>query len=205
MSDVTPSTPLTPLKHPQNILPHDSYKFQLWQLQISTMRVHICQVEYVIIVVKADHGTSTPQMHHWIYMMGCIWKPFWILQEKVGICFYFWMIRLVNSQVALYNHVRHNPVIPPQHPTKHPLKDPYMKIITSHSNNYKFQLWRLIFARCNHCDVVVKADIGRSTPQMHQGIYIMGCICQLFLILQEKVGISFYFCIISLVNSHLAW
>ena len=37
-------------------------------------------------------GRSTsrsPQMHHGIYIMGCIWQPFWILQEKVGISFYF--------------------------------------------------------------------------------------------------------------------
>ena len=42
-----------------------------------------------------------PQMHHGIYIMGCIWQPFWILQEKVGISFYFWIIRVVNSQLAL--------------------------------------------------------------------------------------------------------
>ena len=30
-----------------------------------------------------------PPMHHGIYIMGCIWQPFWILQEKVGISFYF--------------------------------------------------------------------------------------------------------------------
>ena len=40
------------------------------------------------IVVKADHGRSAgrsiPQMHHGIYIMGCIWQPFWILQEKGG-------------------------------------------------------------------------------------------------------------------------
>ena len=40
----------------------------------------------------------SPKMHHRIYIMGCIWQPFWILQEKVGISFYFWIIRLVNSQ-----------------------------------------------------------------------------------------------------------
>ena len=28
-------------------------------------------------------------MHHGIYIMECIWQPFWILQEKVGISFYF--------------------------------------------------------------------------------------------------------------------
>ena len=41
------------------------------------------------IVVKADLGRSTPQMHHGIYIMGCVWQPFWILQEKVGISCYF--------------------------------------------------------------------------------------------------------------------
>ena len=46
------------------------------------------------IVVKADLGRSPgrytpPQMHHGIYIMGCIWQPFWILQEKVGISSYF--------------------------------------------------------------------------------------------------------------------
>ena len=39
-------------------------------------------------------GRSTPQtttiaMHNGIYIMGCIWQTFWILQEKVGISFYF--------------------------------------------------------------------------------------------------------------------
>ena len=32
---------------------------------------------------------GNPQMHHGIYIKGCIWQPFWILQEKVGISFYF--------------------------------------------------------------------------------------------------------------------
>ena len=47
-----------------------------------------------------------PQMHHGIYIKGCIWQPFWILQGKVGISFYFSIMRLVNSQLALYSHVR---------------------------------------------------------------------------------------------------
>ena len=58
-------------------------------------------------------GRSTLQMHHGIYIMGCIWQSFWILQEKLGIYFFFWIIRFVNSQLALYSHVRCNP---PQHP-----------------------------------------------------------------------------------------
>ena len=51
----------------------------------------ICNID-----VKADLPADlsadlppTPQMHHGIYIMGCIWQPFWILQEKVGISFYF--------------------------------------------------------------------------------------------------------------------
>ena len=138
-----------------------------------------------------------PQMHHGIYIMGCIWQPFEILQGKVGISFYFWIIRLVNSQLALYSHVRFNH---PWHPLTSPKHPP--------NDNYKFQLWGLIFAGliCN----IVKGDLGRSAgrstppPQMHHGMYIMGCIWQPFEILQEKVGISFYFWIIRLVNSQLA-
>ena len=30
-------------------------------------------------------------------LWDCVWQPFWIIQEKVGISFYFWIIRLVNS------------------------------------------------------------------------------------------------------------
>ena len=52
------------------------------------MRTHICQVEYVILLLKliladllADVSPSL-QMHHGIYMMGGIWHPFWILQER---------------------------------------------------------------------------------------------------------------------------
>ena len=61
-------------------------------------------------------GRSTLQMHHGIYIMGCIWQSFWILQEKLGISFFFWIIRFVNSQLALYSHVRCNPL---QHPLRY--------------------------------------------------------------------------------------
>ena len=132
-------------------------------------------------------------MHHWIYIMGCIWQPFWNLQEKVGISFYFWIISIVNSQLALYSHVICNP---PQNS----LTPPKWQI-----TNFNYEgsyLPGLI------CHIVVKADLGRShgrsTPQIHHGIYIMGCIWQPFWILQEKVGISSYFWIISIVNSQLA-
>ena len=58
---------------------------------------------------------TSPKMHHGIYIMGCIWQPFCILQKKVEISCYFWVIRVVNSQLALYWHVRCNPPQCPQH------------------------------------------------------------------------------------------
>ena len=54
-------------------------------------------------------GRSSSQINHGIYIVGFIWQPFWILQEKLGISFFFWIIRFVNSQLALYSHVRCNP------------------------------------------------------------------------------------------------
>ena len=60
------------------------------------------------------------------------------------------------------------------------------------------------------CNIVVKADLGRSPgrcpptpPQMHHGIYIMGCIWQPSLFLRE----SWEFPLIAdnwVVNNHLA-
>ena len=84
MSDVTPQHPM---KYSQN-MPHMTItNFNYENLYFTGV---ICN-----IVVKADLGrspgrcTPTPQMHHGIYMMECIWHPFWILQEKVGISSYF--------------------------------------------------------------------------------------------------------------------
>ena len=59
------NTPLTPQK-----TLHNNYKFHLLQLQISTIRAHICQVVICNIVVKADLGRSTPEMHHGIVYYG---------------------------------------------------------------------------------------------------------------------------------------
>ena len=136
---------------------------------------------------------STPQMHHGMYIMGCIWQPFCILQEKAGISCCFCIIRVINSQLAWYSHVRCNPLNTPK---------------TLPHDNYKFQLWGLIFVICH---IVVKVGLGRSPdrctpthPQMHHEINIMECIWQPFLILQERVGNSVYFWIMRVVNSQLA-
>ena len=116
-----------PLKHPKTPS-HDNYIFELWQLQSSTMIAHICQLSYVILLLKLIMADLPLQMHQGIYIMGCIWQPFWNLQVKVGISFYFWIIRLVNSQLALYSHVR---CISPNTP----------KILPH--DNYIFELWQL--------------------------------------------------------------
>ena len=50
----------------------------------------------------------------------------------MGISCYFWIIRVVNSQLTLYRHVTCNP---PWHPLKYPPND-----------NKRFQLWQVIFS-----------------------------------------------------------
>ena len=151
------------------------------------------------IVVKANLGRSpcrsTPQNASGIYIMGCILQPFWILQEKVGISSHLWIIRIVLSQLALYSHVRCNPSTPPDSP-----KHPQMTI-----TNFNYEgsyLPGLI------CDIVVKADLGRSAsrstphppPNASWDIYYWIYLAAIW-ILEEKVGISFYFWIIRSVNS----
>ena len=87
MSDVTP---LTPPKTP----PHDNYKFQLWRLIFARFHMSYCCESWSWQICWQIY--PHPQMHHGMYIMGCIWQPFWILQEKVGISFYFWIIRQMN-------------------------------------------------------------------------------------------------------------
>ena len=98
-------------------------------------------------------------MHHGIYIMGCIWQPCCILQEKVGISFYFWIIRLVNRQLALYSDVICNPLNTPKTPLKHP---PHMTI-----TNVNYEGLYLPGVICN---IVVKAYLGRWTPQTNPQI-----------------------------------
>ena len=125
-------------------------------ISLSRMEISHC---YWHLVVKNGNWQIYPQMHHGIYIMGCIWQPFWILQEKVGISCYFSIIRVVNTQLALYIHVRCNP-LDTQHPQTTP-KHPHM-IITNF--NYESS-----YLPCVICNIVVKADLGRCpgrcTPQ----------------------------------------
>ena len=41
--------------------------------------------EWQLADLPADLPPPPHTMCHGIYIMGCIWQPFWILQEKVGI------------------------------------------------------------------------------------------------------------------------
>ena len=125
---------------------------QEWHFHIATdiywsrMVISHC---YWHLVVKNGNWQIYPRICWQIYPPNASWDIYyvmylaaiWILQEKVGISFYFWIIRLVNSQLALYSHVRCNPLDTPNTPET-PQKSP------AH-DNYKFQLWGLIFARCN--------------------------------------------------------
>ena len=85
--------------------------------------------------------------------MGCIWQPFCILQENVEISCYFWIILVVNSQLALFSHVRCNPLDTHWHPQEPP-KHPYITI-----TNFNYEGSYLPAVICN---IVVKADLGRS-------------------------------------------
>ena len=90
-----------------------------------------------------------PQMHHGIYIMGCIWQPVLTLQKQVGISCYSWIIRLVNRLLALCSHVRCNPLNPPI-PPKH-------RHMTITNFNYEGSYLPGVI-----CHIVVKADLGRS-------------------------------------------
>ena len=70
---------------------------QEWQYDISTVRAHIQRPTGI----SAPTVEASSARHHGMYIMGCIWQPLLILQEKVGICFYFLIIRVVISQLAL--------------------------------------------------------------------------------------------------------
>ena len=104
---------------------------QEWQFDIAT------NIKWSRMAINRDTprsaGKSMTQMHHGIYIIGSIWQPFWILQEKLGICFFFWIIRFINIQLALYNYVRCNPIDTPNTPKTPP------------HDNYKFQLWGIIW------------------------------------------------------------
>ena len=109
---------------------HDATDIFWWRMAISHCYWHLVVKNGNWQIYPKICQQISPQMHHGIYIMGCIWQPFYILQEKVGIFLYFWIIMVVNSHLAWYSHVRYNPLDIPQ---KHPnftLITPHMIMVT---------------------------------------------------------------------------
>ena len=71
-----------------------------WHLVVKTGYWKICWQIY-------------PQMHHGIYIMGMYLAAILDSSRKGGNFFYFSIIRLGNSQLALYSYVRCNPLDTP--------------------------------------------------------------------------------------------
>ena len=129
-----------PLTHPETP-PHDNYKFQLWGLIFG-------RCNSVILLLKLILAVHTPpQMHHGIYIMGCIWQPFWILQEKVGISFYFCIIRFRKQSFSIVQSCQMKTLSTPPDTPDTPTKHTHMIVLNFIYDNYKFQLWGLIWGR----------------------------------------------------------
>ena len=59
-------------------------------------------LEFILADEMADIPPSIQCKASWdVYYGMLIWQPLWILEVKVGICFYFSIIRVVISQLAL--------------------------------------------------------------------------------------------------------
>ena len=109
-------------------------------------------MSYVTSFTPPTPPKHPPNGNYKFQLWGLIFAK---LQEKVGISFYFWIIRLLNSQLALYSHVRCNPLNTPNTPVTPP-KHPHMTITNF---NYDGSYSPGVI-----CHIVVKADLGRWTP-----------------------------------------
>ena len=114
---------------------------------------------YWHLVVKNGNWQIYPEICSQIYPPKCImgyilWDVFHshfvFSKKRWKFPCYFWIIRVVNSQLALYSHVRCNPLHTPSTPPKHP-----QMTIT----NFNYEVSYLPGLVCN---IVVKADLGRS-------------------------------------------
>ena len=123
MSDVTPLILPTPPKHPKKPkTPHMT--ITNFNYEGSYVPGFICH-----IVVKVDLGWSVSRStpHHpnasWDIYYGMYLAAILDSSRKGGNFLFFWIIRVVNSQLKLYSHVRWNhPWHPntPETPSKHP-------------------------------------------------------------------------------------
>ena len=111
---------------------------QEWQFHIPTdihwSRMTISQC-YWHLVVKNGNWQIYPPNASWDIYYGIDLAAILDSSRKVRISSYFWIIREVNNQLALYRHVRCNPLNTPKTLPKTPSHD-----------NKRFQLWHVIFA-----------------------------------------------------------
>ena len=61
-----------------------------WHLVVKNGSFTFLLLEFMLADYMADlPPLPLSTMHHGMSIMGCNWQSLWILQEKVGICFYF--------------------------------------------------------------------------------------------------------------------
>ena len=92
------------------------------------------------LVVKNGNCTSW-DIYYRMYLAAILDSS-----RKGGNFIQFWIIRLVNSQLALYSHVRCKPLTPldiPWHP-KIPLKHPHMTITNFTYESFLHCYWHLV-------------------------------------------------------------
>ena len=105
--------------------------------------------EWQLADLPQDLPADLPPNACWDIYYGMYLAAILDSQEKVGISCYFWIIRVVNSQLALYSHVRCNPLHTPQHPH-----------ITITNFNYEGSYLAGVI-----CNIFVKADLSRSSSR----------------------------------------
>ena len=172
---------------------------QEWKFYISAVRVHIGRAN-----CRCTPHTQFSAIHHGMSITGCIWQSLWILQEKVGICFYFWIIRVVISQhcrVLSDLTLLDTPNAP---------KHPHMTITDfNYESSYVDLIWMLeliladqlanlppILASCGQewqfyistVRVHIGRSTGRSTPQ-YLHLVVKNCNFT-FLLLRVQIGRS---------------
>ena len=109
--------------------------FGQWTWQISwqmytppIMYQLIWMAKFQMFTIRAHLGRSpgwwTPQMHHGIYIMGCIWQPYCILQEKVGISYVFLNNYGSKQSVSIVQSCQIYSPLTSQTPMKHPQNTP---------------------------------------------------------------------------------
>ena len=120
---------------------------------------------FMLELIWADQMADLPPnftaRYHGMYIMGCIWQPLWILQEKVGILF---MLNLGSNQsVSTVECCQSNPLnIPNTPPDGSNATTPLMTI-----SDFTSESSYLPDLTCNmDVRVHISRSTGRSTPPL---------------------------------------